>query len=226
MAQSTPAPSAGGPIPIAINSCVPMVQNNGGPTIAGIQLAGTSSGIKIQFTNETAKTANLINFSVNSNGTTFVIRDVGTFSPGVEITHQYRNGSGQSFVLPAFIAPQIGCTLESVHFTDGSVWRTGEGATPAETAEPAPGSSGQMKATPSRIDVAAGDPVQYFMISTREQVAGFAERDACQGIAMVTLVAAGVSSATYSVKPLARGSCAANVRDQDGHVLAVPITIR
>ncbi len=155
-----------------------------------------------------------------------MIRDVGTFSPGVEITHRYTNGSGQAFVLPAFIAPQIKCSVESVHFADGTLWRAGEAAAVAETPEPALGPSGLLSAAPSRIEVPSNGAMQYFMISTQEKVAGFSERDSCQGIAEVTLVAAGKSSASYSVKPVARGSCAANIQDQDGHVLAVPIVVR
>jgi hypothetical protein len=210
--------------PIAINSCAPMLQNSNGQSVMGIQLTQSSSGIKIQFTNESGKTANLVNFGVDSNGTSFIIRDVGTFSPGVEITHRYTNGAGQSFVLPAFIAPQLKCTVDSVRFTDGTLWRAGQAA--VETPEPAPSADGLLTAAPSRLDVPMRDGLQYFMVSTGEKVAGFSERDACQGIAAVTLVAAGAASATYSIKPLARGSCTATIRDQDGHSLAVPITVR
>jgi hypothetical protein len=68
--------------------------------------------------------------------------------------------------------------------------------------------------------------LQYFMVSTEESIAGFSEHDACAGIATVALVVAGKSSATYSVKPIARGSCTATIADQDGHTFTVPITVR
>jgi hypothetical protein len=203
-----------------------MVQNSGGPTVAGIPLTATSSGIEIQFTNESSKTANLINFSVESNGTSFVIRDVGTFSTGVEIKHRYQNGSGQSFVLPSFIAPDVKCSVQSVHFTDGTIWRAGSPPASVETPEPGLGPSGLLSATPSRVEVATSSALQYFMISTGEKIAGFSERDSCSGIAEVALVAAGGSSATYSVKPVGKGSCVATIADQDGHKLDVPITVR
>lgn len=222
-AQSSP--SMGIVAPIIINSCTPELQNNNGQSIAGIQLTQSSSGVKIQFTNESSKTVNLVNFTVNSNGTSFVIRDVGTFSPGVEVTHRYRNGAGQSFVLPAFIAPQLRCGVDSVHFTDGTVWEPGAAAE-AATPEPSTGPSGLMNVTPSRVDAPVKAGLQYFMVSTGAKVAGFAQRDSCAGLADITLVATGRSSATYSVKPLARGSCTATVQDQDGHSLTVPITIR
>ncbi len=73
LAQST----AGSPI--AINACSPMMNNNNTQTLFGVPVASTSTGIQIQFTNESSKSANLINFSVRSNGDSFVIRDVGTF---------------------------------------------------------------------------------------------------------------------------------------------------
>ncbi|MBV9271178.1 MAG: hypothetical protein JO165_08790 [Candidatus Eremiobacteraeota bacterium] len=223
VAQTSAPPAA----PVAINACQPMINNNsGGPSVAGISLTGTSSGIQIQFTNNAAKTANLINFAVDSNGTSFVIRDVGTFSPGVEITHRYRNGSGQSFVLPSLIAPALKCSVESVHFTDGTIWRAGSPPTAVETPEPQLGPSGLLSAAPSRIDATAQGTTQYFMVSTREKIGGFSERDSCQGIANLTLVANDWDSATYSVQPVSRGSCTATITDQDGHSLSVPINVR
>lgn len=220
--------SGGAQAPVTVNSCGPMINNSnsGGPNIGGISLTGTSSGIQIQFTNNAAKTANLINFAVDSNGTSFVIRDVGTFSSGTEITHRYRNGAGQSYVLPSLIAPAIKCSVESVHFSDGTVWRMGSPPSAVETPEPEPGSTGLLSSAPTRVDAAANGALQYFMVSTREKIAGFSERDTCQGIANVTLVAAGGTSATYSVQPLNRGSCMATVQDQDGHSLTVPVNVR
>jgi hypothetical protein len=211
--------------PIAINSCTPMLQNGSTQSVLGIPLAQSSSGIKIQFTNESSKTANLVNFGVTSNGTSFVIRDVGTFSPNIEITHRYTNGAGQSFVLPAIIAPQVTCVVDSVRFTDGTVWRPGD-AMAAQTPEPVAAPGNLLRATPSRADVPLRGGLQYFMVSTGEKLAGFSEGDACQGIATISLIAAGESSATYSVKPIASGSCTATIRDQDGHTLAVPINVR
>src|SRR5690349_19526681 len=68
--------------PVAINSCGPILESNANTqTLFGIPVTSTSDGIRIQFTNESSKTANLINFAVDSNGDSFVIRDVGTFSP-------------------------------------------------------------------------------------------------------------------------------------------------
>lgn len=226
-AVATAQDSGGAAAPVTINSCQPMINNNsGGPSVGGISLTGTSSGIQIQFTNNAAKTANLINFAVDSNGTSFVIRDVGTFSSGTEITHRYRNGAGQSYVLPSLIAPSLKCSVESVHFTDGTVWRMGSAPTAVETPEPQAGTASLLSSAPTRVDAATNGAIQYFMVSTREKIAGFSERDTCQNIANVTLVAAGGESATYSVQPINRGSCMATIQDQDGHSLTVPINVR
>ncbi|MBC5802546.1 MAG: hypothetical protein GIX03_05990 [Candidatus Eremiobacteraeota bacterium] len=82
----------------------------------------------------------LVNFAVDSNGDHFVIGDVGTFSPGVSIKHEYRNGSGQAFVLPQFIAPRVTCCVVSVTFTDGTVWQRGQQTSTAPNA-PSPGAA-------------------------------------------------------------------------------------
>jgi hypothetical protein len=201
--------------PVTINACEPKVYTTNGPSVAGVSLTGTSSGIQIQFTNTSPKTANLVNFAVDSNGTSFVIRDVGTFSPNVEITHGYRNGSGQSYVLPSFIAPNVKCSVQSVHFTDGSIW-------PEQPQTLGP--SGLMSSSPTRVEMKSTE-TSYFMISTREQVAGFSERDNCKGIAAVTTVASGGSSSTYGVQGVSLGSCTATIQDEDGHILTVPITV-
>lgn len=227
VAQGAPAPfvqTSGDKSPVSINMCGPMVA--GGTSFGGLALIGTSAGIQIQFTNQTSKVANLVNFRVDSNGNSFVIRDVGTFSPGIEITHRYRNGQGQAFVLPAFISPKIKCKVDSVHFADGTSWQRGKHKAIAATPQPlAPGES-LLSVSPSRVDTTVHTGSQYFMVSTGEQLAGFAESNSCQGIANVSIVASGASAATYTVKPIGSGACVAIVKDQDGHSVTVPITVR
>ena len=192
-------------------------------TLFGIPLTSTSSGIQIVFTNESQKVANLINFAVTSNNDSFVIRDVGTFSPGIEITHRYRNGEGQSFVLPQFVAPKLSCTVQSVHFADGTTWRPGETIVPASPVAATPGSP--LSANPPNVQVDLNAEARLFMVSSSEKVAAFSERSTCAGIASLTLAATGEAAATYSVKPLSAGSCAATIRDQSGNAVSVPITV-
>jgi hypothetical protein len=229
--QATPppvAPPADGASPITINTCGPMVDKNSGTSIAGINVASTSSGMHIQFTNESNRTADLVNFAVNSNGTQFVIRDVGTFSPGVSIDHKYRNGSGQSFVLPAFIPPNIKCSVSSVRFTDGSLWRMGEGSTAASSpaSQPNAAQPPKLTANPPRVQIDRLTDSELFMVSSSERVGAFKEVDDCAKVAEVFVAATGQSSASYSVRPLAPGSCTARITDEAGSTLSVPIVVK
>lgn len=209
--------------PIQINSCGPM--NGGTQSLLGIPVASTSAGIQIQFTNESPQTANLINFAVDSNGRTFVIRDVGTFSPGIEITHRYRNGAGQAFVLPEFVAPKFKCKVDSVRFADGTIWRHGDKAKHA-AAGASSGPDTLTVAPAGPMSVAVNGEARLFLVQSSGAVAAFSERDACTGIAKVTLAATGENSATYSVAPVARGSCSANVSDESGARLSVAINVQ
>ena len=60
--------------------------------LVGMPLAADSSAIAIQFVNESHVTGDLGNFSVEYNGSPFVMRDIGTFSPGISQSHQCRTG--------------------------------------------------------------------------------------------------------------------------------------
>jgi hypothetical protein len=218
-----PAPYAA---PVTINSCGPIInQNPSGPvTPGGFPLVGSSSGIAITFVNDASKTADLVNFAVDSNGERFIIRDVGTFSPGVSIVHQYRNGSGQAFILPAFIAPSISCHVDSVRFTDGTVWRRGQ--PPAVSVPAGGGGPVSLSANPARLTIDAATDSELFFVNSSDRVAAFRETDDCAGIATVFVAATGQASATYSVRPLAPGACSARVTDESGAGVTVPIVVR
>jgi hypothetical protein len=211
--------------PITINSCGPKLDSDSGQSAGGVTLSSKSEGIRIEFTNESSKTANLVNFAVDSNGEQFVIRDVGTFSPGISIKHNYRNGEGQAFVLPQFIAPKIKCRVSSVRFTDGSVWERGVSSQPASGAPMKAARVGPLSASPSRLTLATTTESQLFLVSSTDRVSAFKETDNCKGVAAVFVAATGESSATYSVKPSAPGSCTANITDENGNSIAVPIVV-
>ncbi len=212
--------------PVQVNSCAPML-SSGTQTLFGVPVASTSDGIQIQFTNESSKTADLINFAVDSNGQTFVIRDVGTFSPGIEITHKYRNGAGQAFVLPAFVSPNVTCKVDSVRFTDGAVWRPGQ----TLSAQSASGNASSGRATiavspQGPLNLAINGEAKLFLVQSSAAVAAFSERDACSGIANVTLAASGENSATYSAAPVSRGSCTVTVKEESGAVASIPVNVQ
>jgi hypothetical protein len=223
-----PASAAGSAAPVTINSCGPIIDKNQTQNVFGVNIpVSTSAGIAIEFVNESKQTATLVNFAVDSNSDQFVIRDVGKFSPGVSIKHQYRNGQGQSFVLPAFIAPKIKCHVASVEFADGTVWRKGQA--PAASTGPVTTtaqSASSLTVTPSRVNIDGVANAALFLVSSAERVAAFKETDDCAKVASIFVAATADASATYSVKPLAAGSCTATVTDEDGHTVAVPIVVR
>lgn len=220
-------PSAPGPV--TINMCEPILrspspqESPSSNPLAGLLQPSTSAGMRIEFTNESNKTATLVNFDVNSNGQHFVIRDVGTFSPGVSINHSYRNGKGQAFVLPAFIAPHVSCRVASVRFTDRSVW-------PPE-AVPAPQAAGPLGETalwanPATLVISTDVDSALVMVSSSARVAGFKETDNCDRIAEVLVSATAQTSAAYTVKPIATGACTARISDEAGRSVVVPIAVK
>lgn len=211
--------------PITINTCGPKLESDSNQKAGGFTIASKSEGIRIEFVNESSKTANVVNFAVDSNGEQFVIRDVGTFSPGVSIKHNYRNGEGQAFVLPQFLAPKIKCRVSSVRFTDGSAWERGVSRPPASGAPMNATRTGPLSASPARLALATTTESQLFLVSSTDRVSAFKETDNCKGIATVFVAATGESSATYSVKPSAAGSCTATVTDENGNAISVPIVV-
>jgi hypothetical protein len=225
------APIAGSgqpaPPPVTINSCQPKLQQDpNAPTFMGIPVASKSDGIAIEFVNTANQVATVVNFAVDSNGSRFVIRDVGTFSPGVSIKHSYRNGSGQGFVLPAFIAPRIDCHVASVKFADGSIWRPGQPVSPPPApagTQPAPGT---LAFLPSRVLIEPGSVSAVFLVQADQHLAVFKETDTCAGIASVFVASTSDAAVTYTVKPIAPGSCTATITDEGGDTATVPIVVR
>ncbi|MBV8671722.1 MAG: hypothetical protein JO098_08110 [Candidatus Eremiobacteraeota bacterium] len=226
--QTTAAPvvpPAGSSAPVTINSCGPIINDKNATTnILGVPVpASMSSGIQIEFVNNGGAAATLVNFAVDSAGDHFVIRDVGTFSPGISIKHQFRNGQGQAFVLPAFIAPNVTCHVASVQFSDGSVWRPGQA--PAAAAQAGAPAHTNLQASPARVSVDMASDFELFFVQSNDHVTAFKEIDDCAKVAAVALAISGDSTATFRVKPLAPGSCTAHVIDENGNTLAVPITV-
>jgi hypothetical protein len=155
--------------PVTIDSCTPIItqaaaQPTPAPLFGGIQLASSSSGIAITFVNTSTKTADLVNFAVDSHDQRFIIRDVGKFSPDISISHSYRNGAGQAFVLPQFIAPHVMCQVASVRFVDGSVWRPGQPTQTLPASEPpaSPLAAAALSAYPARLVIDSVNDSELF----------------------------------------------------------------
>ncbi len=204
--------------PVTINLCQPIFHNNQFATPSASNpnswLASQSNGMQIQFTNESNKVADLINFEVRSNGVQFVIRDVGKFSPGVTIDHNFRNSAGQAFVLPAFIPPNVKCHVASVRFTDGTVW-------PVKHAS----SSLALSANPTSVSMSLDTDSSLVMVSTTGTVGGFTETNNCDGIAAIAVATTAQRAAVYNIRPLGKGACTLHVSDE-GRTVDVPINVQ
>lgn len=218
--------------PVSINLCAPQLQPNptpsNQPTFMGIPIGtvtSTSTGMHIVFVNNGKSTIKLVNFAVDSNGNQFVIRDVGTFSPGVEIDHNYRNGAGQGFILPAFLAPNVKCAVASVVFSDGTMWRRGEPQNVVSHTIASPGQS-VLTVSPANVMLEARSESTLFMVQAATRLSNLKETDNCTGIASVFEGAVADNAASYYVRPLGPGTCAAHVIDENGNTASIPITIR
>jgi len=203
--------------PVNVNACNLEYADENRPT-------SRISAVAIQFTNESARVADLINFRVTINGQTSLIRDVGTFTPGIEITHKFKAGTDQ-FTLPVLLQqfngrPPVTCRVESIHFADGTAWQPG-------TSSGAPvATGGALSALPLRLAFdgpAAGARLFYVTSATPT---AYAIRGNCAGIARVGLVASSARDAVYRVTPLGSGYCAATVVDASGNAAMIPIVVK
>jgi len=113
---NNPAPQTGSiGSPVTVNDCSLWYVQRG--------LVKTVVGLKIEFTNESSKTADLVTFATTSGIGSATIRDVGSYQPGAEVTHKFRQFSWTREW--AFDNPNLHCSVQAVHFTDGTVWQNG-----------------------------------------------------------------------------------------------------
>jgi len=110
-----PAPETGAHgAPVMMNDCSFLYRANA--------YGAWVNRLKIEFTNESSKTADLVTFYVTSAIGDATIRDVGTYAPGTEVTHEYRQFLGTRIWSSH---QDLHCATQSIHFTDGSVWQAG-----------------------------------------------------------------------------------------------------
>lgn len=77
-----------------------------------------TDGIRIAYVDRAAKTATRVAFLVNYRGDVQRIIDIGTFSPGVTIDHQFGQFTGDAWLGPK---PNV-CRVVAVRYADGSFW--------------------------------------------------------------------------------------------------------
>lgn len=208
----TPTGAAGPPV--EIDECKLLYSGN--------EVAGTSAGVAMKFTNDSTLTADIINFHLSSGSESGIIRDVGKFSPGIEITHHYKEGSGHWMFAPLLSHPHLDCIVASVHFTDGSVWQ------PSAVKAQAPSSStAGMSSAPASLSIAGiGDEYDQFVtVYSAAGILSLSQKGNCQGIVSVKTVAAGRRSAALRVSPLAAGYCALTIDDGAKHQVMIPIAV-
>ena len=204
--------------PVALNSCNLSYESTTNP-------ASQISGLDVQFTNESSKTATIVNIRTLIMGQQSLIRDVGTFSPGIEIHHKYKTG-GQ-FALPAVLQnlmgnPSVTCGIDSVTFEDGSVWRgtplstqtgsTNGGNTSAITLAPTSFVIDGLGAGSARLLLASGGGT-------------LGVNSDCGSTAKVDILATTHRDVALRLTPRAQGMCTITLRDNNGNFATVPVTI-
>lgn len=80
-----------------------------------------TAAVTVRFTNEARSTATMIRFAVRSpSGIIVYLRDVGSFAPGVSITHTFTGIiAPQGF----FSSANLACSAHDIIFTNDTVWR-------------------------------------------------------------------------------------------------------
>jgi hypothetical protein len=207
---------------IVINECR-LLAENGQPVS---QLLTTSSGIQIQFTNETQKTAQLVNFRVSDVHQSAVIRDVGTFSPGITIVHKYKIGAGETYS-PLFDAPTLRCTVDSIKFDDGTVWRNDQPPLQTGNATPSPvAMTGGFIAYPNHLLFSgAGIGHDLFLVAQSDTAGTIEQANTCGSIAQVSFLTRSSYATVFRVTPASAGSCIVTLRDRANHTIRIDVVV-
>ena len=76
--------------------------------------------VELRFWDSAPVSARAVVFLITIGSQDFTVRDVGTFSPGIEIDHSFNALVDRWSFLSA--TPNAECTVKSVDFVDGSRW--------------------------------------------------------------------------------------------------------
>lgn len=212
------APTTNDGPPVEINECAVLYR--------GGWLVGQAAGVKIEFTNDTDKKADVINFGVSDGGSHGGnIRDVGSFAPGIEVRHKYRAGDGMMMFSPLFSHPHISCSVVSVHFEDGTVWRAGQSISAPQTSVDSTAAS--LTAAPSQLAFdSVGSRSAQLLTLTAVKATTFTQTNNCSAIANVVEVSHDDAQVVYNVVPTADGLCGIIVRDATGAQAMVIVKVQ
>ena len=219
LADPVIAPSNPFAPPISVNACNLEYSNDA-------NVASRISGVTIQFTNESSKVSDLIDFRVVINGQKTLIRDVGTFTPGIEIVHKFRAGSDQ-WSLPILLQqfsgrPPVTCRIDSIHFVDGSTWQPDNGTPGTSPAN----AGGTLAASPAKIAFSGAKDGSRLVLVGSTAPATLSVRSNCTGIATISVVAKSSFESVYRITPRASGYCAATMVDAPGNGAMIPIVVK
>lgn len=209
--------------PVEIDECKLLYSGN--------DVAGESDGISLKFTNDSKLTADLINFKITAGSEGGMIRDVGTFTPGIEITHRYREGSGHLMFSPLLSHVALDCSVAAVHFTDGSVWQASsvKPADPAPSASSAPlvKSARPLGLAPAALTFAGVGPQydQYLTIYDAVGLGAIHRSGSCARIVRVRTVQATARSAALRVSPITAGRCSITIADAANNAASIPVVV-
>jgi hypothetical protein len=92
--------------PVQIEDCV--AGGTGGPLISE-----SDRRFKVVFTNEGPIAADLIRFRIDFGTESLAIRDVGSFAPGVTITHVFKRRGGNIYASPLFAPAKLRCSVDA-----------------------------------------------------------------------------------------------------------------
>ena len=217
VAVASDAPSAS---PVEIDECKLLYSGN--------DVAGVSSGVYIKFTNDAKVAADLVTFKLSAAGENAMVRDVGTFTPGVEITHHYKEGSGHAMFSPLLDHVHLDCAVASVHFKDGSSWQ------PALAPTPAPSPAPSARAVQSAIDLAPASLAfsgvgtnydRYVSIYDRAGLGAVRQLGTCAGVVSVRTVEMTRRSAALRVSPIGAGRCSLTISDAANNAIDIPVSV-
>jgi PDZ domain-containing protein len=114
--------------PVQIESCEAGEQSN------NILVTQSNGNFHISFTNAGSVTANLVRFQIDYGSERLFVRDVGQFSPGITISHNYNHRGRNIISYPILGGVPLHCSVVAVHFVNGTQWAgAGDSGTEAGT---------------------------------------------------------------------------------------------
>jgi hypothetical protein len=124
MATAQPAPAMSAPAPTpAATPASPVQVESCSVSYNGNVLVGTTGKLVINFTNYGTVAADVVRFHVQYGDQSLFIRDVGTFSPGIEIQHKFSSFEGDMQLSPLLTGQKpVICTVAWSHFVNGTIW--------------------------------------------------------------------------------------------------------